>query len=81
MSFVRSGNLYSLSLDSGEIEQLTNILPPGQADPDEQRKGTASQEYLKKEERALLEAVQKRARQREEREEKRERRTCGGRCG
>lgn len=71
VTFVRSGNLYALTLDSGEIEQLTQILPSGQPDPDEQRKGTASQEYLKKEERALLEAVERRAKQREEREEKR----------
>lgn len=71
VTFVRNSNLFRLSLESGEIEQLTNILPPGQADPSEERKGTASQEYLKKEERALLEAVEKRARQREEREEKR----------
>jgi len=71
VSFVRGGNLYVLSLESGVIEQLTNILAPGAPDPGEERKGTASQEYLKKEERALLEAVEKRARQREEREEKR----------
>lgn len=71
VAFVRSSNLYLLSLESGAIEQLTNILPPGQPDPDEERKGTASQEWLKKEERALLEAVEKRARQREEREAKR----------
>ena len=71
VTFVRNSNLFRLSLESGEIEQLTNILLPGQADPSEERKGTASQEYLKKEERALLEAVEKRARQREEREEKR----------
>lgn len=71
VTFVRNSNLYLLSLESGAIEQLTHILPPGQPDPDEQRKGTASQEWLKKEERALLEAVEKRARQREEREEKR----------
>jgi len=71
VTFVRGSNLFALALETGEIEQLTNILPPGQPDPDEQRKGTASQEYLKKEERALLEAVEKRAKQREEREEKR----------
>lgn len=71
VTFVRNSNLYLLSLESGALEQLTHILPPGQPDPDEQRKGTASQEWLKKEERALLEAVDQRARQREEREEKR----------
>ncbi|MGQ9918149.1 MAG: alpha/beta fold hydrolase [Bryobacteraceae bacterium] len=71
VAFVRAGNLFLLSLDSGTIEQLTDILPPGQTPPGEERKGTASQEYLKKEERALLEAVDRMARQREEREEKR----------
>lgn len=71
VAFVRNSNLYQLPLESGAIEQLTYILPPGQPDPNEERKGTASQEWLKKEERALLEAVDRRARQREEREEKR----------
>lgn len=71
VTFIRNSNLYLLPLDSGAIEQLTHILPPGQPDPNEDRKGTASQEWLKKEERALLEAVDKQARQREEREEKR----------
>ncbi len=71
VAFVRSSNLYLLSLESGAIEQLTHILPPGQPDPDEERKGTASQEWLKKQERELLDAVEKRARQREEREAKR----------
>lgn len=75
VTFVRNSNLFLLSLESGAIEQLTNIMPPGQADPNEERKGTASQEWLKKEERALLEAVDKRARQREEREEKRKKET------
>ncbi len=71
VAFVRNSNLYLLPLESGAVEQLTYILPPGQPDPNEARKGTASQEWLKKEERALLEAVDRRARQREEREEKR----------
>ncbi len=71
VTFVRNSNLFLLSLESGAIEQLTHILPPGQPDPNEERKGTASQEWLKKEERALLEAVDRRAKQREEREERR----------
>lgn len=71
VTFVRNSNLYRLSLESGEMEQLSSILLPGQPDPDEERKGTASQEYLKKEERVLLEAVDQLARQREEREAKR----------
>jgi dipeptidyl aminopeptidase/acylaminoacyl peptidase len=47
----------------------------GQNDDDEsQRKGTESQEFLKKEERGLLEAVRERAEQREEQEKKRKER-------
>ncbi|MFY9608265.1 MAG: hypothetical protein WAU45_06565, partial [Blastocatellia bacterium] len=43
------------------------------ADATDEKKGTDSQEYLKKEERDLLEAVKRRARKREEDEEKRKR--------
>ena len=43
-------------------------------DDEEQRRGTDSQEYLKKEERGLLEAVRERAEQREEQEKKRKER-------
>ncbi len=43
------------------------------ADATDEKKGTDSQEYLKKEERDLLEVVKRRARKREEEEEKRKR--------
>src|SRR5258707_9353556 len=44
------------------------------ASTDSQQRGTESQEYLKKEERALLDAVRERAEQREEQEKKRKER-------
>ena len=74
--FTRLNNLYVMSLDGGSLEQLTDIRagggPPGaSASPP---KGTDSQEYLKKEERALLDAVRERAEQREEQEQKRKER-------
>src|SRR5204862_6058075 len=66
---------YVMALDSGALEQLTDIRVGGggtaaSASPTPQ-KGTDSQEYLKKEERALLDAVRERAEQREEQEKKR----------
>ena len=72
--FTRQNNLYLMSLDGGSLEQLTDIRLGGAAAPTATPKGTDSQEYLKKEERALLEAVRERAEQREEQEKKRKER-------
>lgn len=83
--FTRQGNLYVMTLDGGSLEQLTDIRigsgtgnsapvaggPPRQG---ETQRGTDSQEYLKQEERALLDAVRERAEQREEQEKKRKER-------
>src|SRR6185503_5757953 len=68
--FTRQNNLYQLSLDGGSLEQLSDIRIGGAA-PSATPKGTDSQEYLRKEERTLLEAVRERAEQREEQEKKR----------
>src|SRR5260370_14991142 len=76
--FTRQNNLYVMALDGGVIEQLTDIriggggaAPTASATP---QKGTDSQEYLKREERALIDAVRERAEQREEQEKKRKER-------
>src|SRR5258708_25699412 len=75
--FTRQNNLYVMALDGGSLEQLTDIrlgggpTPTASATP---QKGTDSQEYLKKQERALLDAVRERAEQREEQEKKRKER-------
>ena len=72
--FVRQNNLYRMSLDGGALTQLTDVRAGGGAPPDSPPKGTDSQEYLKKEERALLETVRERAQNREEQEAKRKQR-------
>ena len=88
--FTRQGNLYVMALDGGSLEQLTDIRVGGAgvtptvggggggprqgASTDSQQRGTDSQEYLKKEERALLDAVREKAEQREEQEKKRKER-------
>jgi dipeptidyl aminopeptidase/acylaminoacyl peptidase len=72
VAFTRAGNLYLLTLDSPAIVQITDIRPAG-SPPVEPRKGTESQEFLKKEERALLEIVRNRAARREEEEARRKR--------
>jgi dipeptidyl aminopeptidase/acylaminoacyl peptidase len=71
--FTRLNNLYVMALDGGPLEQLTDIRTGGAA-PSPTPRGTDSQEYLKKEERALLDAVRERAEQREEQEKKRKER-------
>lgn len=69
--FVRQNNLYRMALDGSALEQLTDIRTGGGGGDSTPPKGTDSQEYLKKEERALLEAVRERAENREEQEAKR----------
>jgi dipeptidyl aminopeptidase/acylaminoacyl peptidase len=68
--FQRGSNLYLLSLDTGATEQLTDIQPHDAPKPPSERKGTDSQELLKKEERALLTVIEERAKLREEKEAK-----------
>lgn len=73
--FSRLNNLYVMALDGGSLEQLTDIRTGGGgAAPSATPRGTDSQEYLKKEERALLDAVRERAEQREEQEKRRKER-------
>jgi dipeptidyl aminopeptidase/acylaminoacyl peptidase len=72
--FTRLSNLYVIGLDGGSLDQLTDIRIGAGATPSATPKGTDSQEYLKKEERALLDAVRERAEQREEQEKKRKER-------
>lgn len=75
ISFTRSNNLFVLSLDTGSLEQITDIragIAPGPSAARGQR-GTDSQENLKQEERELLDVVKRRAQRREEEEERRKR--------
>lgn len=69
LAFTRANNLYLLSLESGFVEQMTDIRP-GAAPPGDDKKGTDSQEFIKKEEEALLEIVRKRAEKKKEDEAK-----------
>ena len=85
VAFVRGGNLFTLALDGGQLEQWTDIRPAGAAAPEsagrgaarpqsadgEPRKGTPSQEELKRQERLLIESVDRRARKREDDEARR----------
>jgi dipeptidyl aminopeptidase/acylaminoacyl peptidase len=86
--FTRQNNLYVMSLDGGSLEQLTDIrvatpgAPAGaqtgqagrQANQGSGNAANAGQEFLKKEERNLIDAVRERAEQREEQEAKRKKR-------
>ncbi len=67
--FTRQNNLYTLSLTDGTLAQITDIRSG--AAPDDKKKGTDSQEFIKKEERELLDAVKEKAQYREEQEAKR----------
>ncbi|MFN2415641.1 MAG: alpha/beta fold hydrolase [Pyrinomonadaceae bacterium] len=77
--FTRQSNLYRMSLDGGALEQLTDIRVPGAPPPaaapgatPPRAAGTGEgQEFLKKEERRLLDAVRERAEQREAQERQR----------
>ena len=83
--FTRASNLYVMSLDGGSLEQLTDIrvpTPPSagptagsggglQASVGAASRASESQEFLRKEERRLLDVVRERAEQREEQERRR----------
>ena len=78
--FTRSGNLFVLPLETGALLQLTDIRTGGAPAATGSggrsggaQRGNESQEYLKKEERELLDAVKRRAEQREQQEERRKR--------
>ncbi|HKS26109.1 MAG TPA: prolyl oligopeptidase family serine peptidase [Thermoanaerobaculia bacterium] len=76
VTFLRNNNVFALDLASGETVQLTNVAGPDDKGPnvtmwDDNKKGTESQEFIKKEEKALLDVVARRAKKREEDEAKR----------
>ncbi len=88
IAFTRSNNLYVMSLDSGALEQLTDVraagtsaTPPAaargntprSASSTEEQKGTDSQEFLKKQEKELLEVVRERAAKHEQDEARKKR--------
>src|SRR5581483_4477770 len=74
VTFVRDNNLFEVSLRDGSVAQRTNVVGPEDKGPNvtlwEEKKGTASQEYIKTEERTLLAVVDERARKREDDEAK-----------
>ena len=61
-----------ISLEDGSEVELTDIRPAGSPPPDP-KKGTDSQEWIKKEERDLLESVRDRAERREQEEARKKR--------
>jgi dipeptidyl aminopeptidase/acylaminoacyl peptidase len=75
VTFVRANNLFVADPRDGSVKQLTNVAGPDDKSPNvtmwDEKKGTDSQEYLKKEERKLLGIVDRRAKKREEDEAKR----------
>ena len=79
VTFVRANNVFALDLANGSLVQLTNIVASDDKGPnvtmwdDAAKKGTASQEYIKAEERKLLDIVDRKAKKREEDEAKRKR--------
>ena len=68
VAFTRANNLFTVSLETGALEQFTDI---GKAP--EEPKLTPAQEFLKKQERELIETMNERAKTREESEAKKKR--------
>ncbi len=82
VTFVRANNVFLLDLGAtagGSLTQLTNIVAPDDKGPnvtlwdEAAKKGTASQEYIKGEERKLLDIIDRKAKKREEDEARRKR--------
>jgi dipeptidyl aminopeptidase/acylaminoacyl peptidase len=83
--FTRQSNLYVMSLDGGSLEQLTDIRVPVVGEGAAQARGAGaqgtggarvsgageSQEFVRKEERQLIDAVRERVEQREQQEKQR----------
>ncbi|HEV2718428.1 MAG TPA: alpha/beta fold hydrolase [Thermoanaerobaculia bacterium] len=77
VTFIRNNNVFAVDPATGETTQLTNVAGPDDKGPNvtlwDDKKGTESQEYVKKEERDLLDVVARHAAKREEEEAKRKR--------
>src|SRR5258706_7344824 len=79
VAFIRGNNLFVLSLESGELVQLTNIVPAEEKGPnvelwqEKDKTKSASQPWVEKEERKLLDTVDRRAKKREADEAKKKR--------
>jgi dipeptidyl aminopeptidase/acylaminoacyl peptidase len=77
VTFVRGNNVFAVDLSSGETTQLTNVAGLEDKGPNvtlwDEKKGTDSQEYVKKEEKQLFDVVARRAKKREEDEAKKKR--------
>ncbi len=74
VTFVRDNNLFVVSLDDGTVEQKTYIVSADEKTPLwDEKKGTANDEWIKSEERNLIETVDRRTKKREEEEAKQKR--------
>jgi dipeptidyl aminopeptidase/acylaminoacyl peptidase len=71
--FTRSNNLFVMSLDEGSLVQLTDIRAGGAAARQQPQRGAESQEYLKKQERELIDFIRRQAERRQEEEERQKR--------
>lgn len=71
VSFVRANNLYVLSLEDGALEQMTDVRTGPKVDED--KKGTESQEFVKKEEAELLAVIKDKADKKKADKEKKDR--------
>jgi len=72
VTFIRANNVYAIDPAAGTVEQLTNVAASDATNPLwDDKKDTESQEYLKKEERKLLDVIERRAKKRDEDEAKR----------
>jgi dipeptidyl aminopeptidase/acylaminoacyl peptidase len=81
VAFTRGGNLYTLAIDTGMIEQWTELQPagsarrqsPSPAASTEEKKIESSQEFLERQEKELIQAVREKLRLRDAAEGKRKR--------
>jgi dipeptidyl aminopeptidase/acylaminoacyl peptidase len=79
VAFMRGGNLYTLSLADGAVEQWTEINPVGAAGggagssaaPEDKSRALTNQEFLKQQEKELIEAVRDRAKLKEDEDARR----------
>ena len=71
VAYVRGNNLYVLSLEDGELEQLTNIVAADEKGPqvdlwqEKDKNKSANQLWVEKEERKLIDTIDRRAKKKE----------------
>lgn len=71
VAFMRNGNLFTLSLADGTVDQWTETKPSGASPAEDKNRAQTNQDFLKEQEKELIQAVRDRANLKEEEDARR----------